>query len=68
MALIKCAINGELVEIDESNLEAFRTELDNETENTVITGYKLFGVVVQNDVNMILKQAATYVDAVAATL
>lgn len=68
MALIKCYVDGQMRDIDESELEAYRVEVDNENEHTIVTGWKLNGVVVQNDVNMVLKQGSVVADAMAASL
>ena len=65
MNKIKCNINGTDCEIDESVLEAFEVSTDNENETILNKGWKLYGAIVQNDIHIILKKAATYADASA---
>lgn len=68
MGMITCSINGELVEIDESHLEKFETLSETDDEKVIVVGWKLYGVIVQNDVHMHLKKAATFVEATTANL
>jgi hypothetical protein len=68
MAKITCSINGTNCEIDDMALEPFQVVLDNETETTTLTGYKLFGAVVQNDVHMTLKKPLVWAEGSTAAI
>ena len=68
MTTINCLIDGAIQPVDSSLLTPFRTETDNENEHVVSVGWLLNGVVVQNDVHMTLKKAATFAESAEGSL
>lgn len=68
MKTINCLVNGEMVEMDCALLTPFSESVDNENETILSTGWKLDNVIVQNDIHMTLKKAATFVESTEGSL
>lgn len=69
MAMITGVRNGELVQIDESELEPFCIEHETENERIVNKGWRFKdGTIFQNDIHMFLKKIPEAVEAQAGNL